>query len=184
MRGLPIFIAISVLAHAGVLLVAPADRASSAIQATSLMASIRMPQQKLKPVISKAPARSETQPKMLATPAKSTITVPVAEPSTTDDIAKGSVESELSAAEAFAISFWSDDVEDRIRKAGERNFTRSPGAARVLMLIAADGQLLDLQVTGEAAEMAEKAIRSVAKWPRFQDKEPRLFKRRLQFVIA
>lgn len=90
----------------------------------------------------------------------------------------------VTKADPVAISFWEDDVEARIRVAGRQHFNREPGAARVSMLISADGTLLDLQISGDAYSMAEAAIKSISSWPRFNSgEEPRRFRRRLAFVV-
>lgn len=80
------------------------------------------------------------------------------------------------------LGFWEDDIEQRIKQAGQRFFTGQPGRARVAMVLSGAGELLDLQVSGEASDMAEKAIRSVPNWPRFQG-ESRRFRRTLAFVV-
>jgi hypothetical protein len=90
----------------------------------------------------------------------------------------------LNPPDKVAVGFWEADIEDRIRAAGRRYFNADPGSARVSLLLSPAGELLALDVTGPAAGMAEHAIRSVQRWPRFNGEQPRRFSRVVAFVVV
>ena len=188
MRGLPLFFAISLGIHALALMLGSAE-GRVIDQPLALLATIRLPALPQPVPVHFAEPQSYSKPshpvRQVARPSSGKIVTAA----TGQSVASGQPAAgptgpvqESKPVDPVVLGMWESDIEDRIRQAGQRYFTGGAGRARVVMTLAASGELVDLSVTGEAADMAEKAIRSIQRWPRFTG-EARQFKRVLNFVV-
>lgn len=187
MRGLPFFLAVSLGAHISVLMLGgAAGRVVDHLPALS--ATIRLPAEQIQePVLLPDP---QNRPRLAVHPVRRVTKLaagkseqPASESVAVGQPAAAAQTQESKPVDPVVLGFWEDDIEQRIKQAGQRFFTGQPGRARVAMVLSGAGELLELSVTGDAGGMAEKAIRSVQRWPRFEG-EPRSFKRVLAFVLA